>query len=89
MRIPEISVLRSSICEFVKFVSCLGRRRPVRVLFSLAHAEVFYQDLWLPDERARLGTGRAFAHGARLLAGRTRDRSRRCAVEHVQRARHG
>ena len=37
-----------------------------RVLFSPVHAEIFHQDLRLPDERARLGTGRAFARRARL-----------------------
>src|SRR5438445_5202195 len=65
------------------------RTRLRRVLFSPVHAEIFHQDLRLPDERARLGTGRALAHGTRLRTCRTRDRSRRRAPEHVQRARHG
>src|SRR5258705_2881752 len=59
------------------------------VLFWLLHAEILYQDVWLPDERARLRTGRAFARGARLRARRARIGSRRCAPEHMQCARHG
>src|ERR1700756_1766198 len=49
------------------------------VLFWLLNAKIFYQDLWLPDERARLGTGRAFAYGARIRTGRKRIGSRRRA----------
>ena len=39
-------------------------------IVSILHAEILHQDLWLPDERARLRTGRAFARRARLRAGR-------------------
>ncbi len=43
------------------------------VLFSPVHAEIFHQDLRLPDERARLGTGRALTHRAGLRARRQRN----------------
>src|SRR5438270_161977 len=35
---------------------------------SLLNAEILHQDLWLPDERARIRTGRAFARDAQLRA---------------------
>ena len=34
--------------------------------FRPVHAEILHQDLWLPDERARLRTGRALAYRPRL-----------------------
>ena len=51
------------------------RTSRVRVLFSPIHAEIFHQNVRLPDERARLGTGCALAYGARVRAGLKRVRS--------------
>src|SRR5436190_4199781 len=53
------------------------------VLFWLLHAKILHQDLWLPDERARLRTGRAFTRSARLRAGRARVGSRRRTPEYL------
>src|SRR6266550_3349437 len=50
-----------------KRIMCSWRTWRRYVLFSSVHAEILHQDLWLPDERARLRTGRAFARGAPLL----------------------
>src|SRR6476646_9883701 len=61
MRSPEFAL---------PVINALWQRRIERVLFSPAHAEILHQNLRLPNERARLRTGRAFARGARLRTGR-------------------
>src|SRR4030095_5231501 len=60
-----------------------------RVLFPPSHAEIFHQDIRLPDERTRLGAGGALARGARVRAGRARGGGRYRAFKYLQRARHG
>src|SRR5450432_787384 len=65
------------------------RWRSICVSFPRFDAEIFYQDLRVPNERARLRTGRAFVDRPRLRSSRKRSRSRYRASEYVQRSRHG
>src|SRR4029077_3413853 len=60
-----------------------------RFIISPADAQVFHQNLRLPDERARFGTGRPLSHRTRLRTRRERIGRRRDTTEHVQRSRYG